>query len=213
MSLEHPAKFLSETQEHFTPPHIVEAARSTLGRIELDPASCVEANRFVQADRWIGLPDDGLAVEWSGRVFLNPPGGTFTPKRKQKTDPKPTITPADKAHKSHYGTDSRATAWWFKLIEEFVAGRVSAAVFVGFNIEILRTGQHRRPSPLSFPICVPEERLCFGGDQPSHANVIVGVGVEPVPFFDAFKDIGEVCVPAPLVVTAREQLSLLGGAA
>ena len=44
-----------------------------MGGIDLDPASCADAQATVRAARWIGLPDDGLAHDWAGRVWLNPP--------------------------------------------------------------------------------------------------------------------------------------------
>lgn len=65
--------------EAYTDPRIVTAARAALGQIDLDPASCAEAQRVVQAARWYGLdhPDpagrDGLTSPWAGRVWLNPP--------------------------------------------------------------------------------------------------------------------------------------------
>ena len=74
------AQHLSNSVEHYTPVDVVEAAREVLGAIDLDPASCEEAQKVVRAARWIGLPDDGLAAHstWAGRTFCNPPGGTFT---------------------------------------------------------------------------------------------------------------------------------------
>jgi len=64
---------LNPKNEWWTPPAIIEAARASMGGIDLDPASCAEAQETVRADRWIGLPDDGLAHPWSGKVWLNPP--------------------------------------------------------------------------------------------------------------------------------------------
>jgi len=167
---------LSLTNEHFTPSNVIEAARATLGEIDLDPASCPEANLHVQACRYFTQEYDGLAHEWSGRVFLNPPGGIVYGEVRKKWD-----------------TRSSACAWWRKLVSEIAAGRVPAAVFVGFTLEILRTTQgFGWLSALSFPLCVPAERLPFSGPDPTHANVIVYVGMFPERFRAAFSAIGEV---------------------
>jgi hypothetical protein len=42
-------------------------------RIDLDPASCEEAQRTVQASEYFTADDDGLGREWFGNIFLNPP--------------------------------------------------------------------------------------------------------------------------------------------
>lgn len=184
---------MSLTQEHYTPSNVVEAARRVMGGIDLDPASCAVANERVRAVQWIGLPADGLALPWHGRVFLNPPGGTFTARRKNKGDPKPVTPPEDTAHRLHYGTDSRACAWWRKLTDEYETRRLAQAIFVGFTLEILRSTQGTRwLSAMRFPFCVPSERLCFGGDQPTHANVIVAVNCDGGAFVREFGSIGEV---------------------
>jgi len=59
--------------EWYTPPAIIEAARQVMGKIDLDPASCSEANKVVQAERYFTERDNGLQQHWHGRVFLNPP--------------------------------------------------------------------------------------------------------------------------------------------
>jgi hypothetical protein len=90
--------------EYFTPPKYVEAVRDVLGEIDLDPASCIEAQVTVKAKHYYTKADDGLKQEWWGRVFLNPPYkrrliGTFVQ----------------------------------KLIEEYRLGRVNEAVLLAFN--------------------------------------------------------------------------------
>jgi ParB-like chromosome segregation protein Spo0J len=63
----------SESNEWYTPARIVDAARSVMGAIDLDPASCDEANEVVKADKIFS--ENGLEQEWKGRVWLNPPYG------------------------------------------------------------------------------------------------------------------------------------------
>ena len=187
---------LSKTQEHYTPAHVVELAREVLGVIDLDPASCEEANATVRAKRIFTRGDDGLTQPWSGRVFLNPPGGTFTAKRKNKTDLKPVTPPEDAAYRLRFGTDSRAVGWWRKLEEEWhkPTGGVDEAVFIGFTLELLRAtqGDGVWNSAMEYPFCVPRERLCFGGNQPTHGNVIVYMGGNAARFAEVFARIGMV---------------------
>jgi hypothetical protein len=64
--------------EWYTPHDIVEAARSVMGEIDLDPASCEFANRIVRAKKFYSEdPADelggGLKKPWRGRLFINPP--------------------------------------------------------------------------------------------------------------------------------------------
>jgi phage N-6-adenine-methyltransferase len=59
--------------EWFTPPEIIAAARAVLGDIDLDAASCEKAQKIVQAADYFTAESDGLAQEWHGRVWLNPP--------------------------------------------------------------------------------------------------------------------------------------------
>ena len=65
----------SLNNEHYTPSQYLEAAWTVLGTIDLDPASCAEANRIVRAKNFYTADDNGLVREWSGNVWLNPPYG------------------------------------------------------------------------------------------------------------------------------------------
>ncbi len=69
------AQHSAASSDWYTPAPLVDAARELMGGIDLDPASDEEANRIVRADRYYGVVDNGLKQPWSGRVFLNPPGG------------------------------------------------------------------------------------------------------------------------------------------
>lgn len=59
--------------EWYTPVEYLDAARSVLGEIDLDPASSPVANKTVGAARIYTIDDTGLTKEWSGRIWLNPP--------------------------------------------------------------------------------------------------------------------------------------------
>lgn len=59
--------------EWYTPSEIIEAARSVMGSIDLDPASCKAAQKTVRAGKFFSISDDGLSKKWSGNVWLNPP--------------------------------------------------------------------------------------------------------------------------------------------
>lgn len=59
--------------EWYTPPIFIEAARATMGSIDLDPASCAIANKNVQADKYFTEEDNGLIKQWHGNIWLNPP--------------------------------------------------------------------------------------------------------------------------------------------
>ncbi len=62
-----------KSNEWYTPAKYVEAAREVMGDIDLDPASCALANETVKARWYWTQKDNGLAQEWWGRVWLNPP--------------------------------------------------------------------------------------------------------------------------------------------
>jgi hypothetical protein len=90
--------------ERYTPARFVEAVRKVLGEIDLDPASCKEAQETVKAKKFFTEREDGLKHDWYGNVFLNAP---YTPK----------LLPA----------------FIRKLIAEIKAGRVSAAILLTNN--------------------------------------------------------------------------------
>lgn len=61
--------------EWYTPPEIIEAARVVMGSIDLDPATCEEAQQVVKAEQYYTKADNSLRDEvcWYGNVWLNPP--------------------------------------------------------------------------------------------------------------------------------------------
>jgi len=63
----------SGENEWYTPKYIIDAARKTMGSIDLDPASSEIANRTVQATTFYTKEINGLIQPWFGNVWLNPP--------------------------------------------------------------------------------------------------------------------------------------------
>lgn len=63
----------SGENEWYTPSEYIEAAREVLGTIDLDPASSDIANERVKATSYFTKEDNGLAHEWHGNVWMNPP--------------------------------------------------------------------------------------------------------------------------------------------
>jgi phage N-6-adenine-methyltransferase len=63
----------SLSTEWYTPEVFAEAARTVLGQIDLDPASCEEANATIRAARYYTEADNGLSLPWKGTIWLNPP--------------------------------------------------------------------------------------------------------------------------------------------
>lgn len=157
------AQHQSATNEHPTRIDIVERARALLGGIDLDPASTPAFNGRIQAGRIFTAEDDGLDRQWEGRVFVNPPGG------------KVKLVGGHWVPVAAGPGSSSMQVWWDKLAQEFSAGRVTEAFFVGFTLEILRTSQACRLPVQAFARCYPRERLAFAGDDPTHANVLVFV--------------------------------------
>jgi hypothetical protein len=196
-------KHFSESNEHFTPELIALPTMRLLGGIELDPASCEEANALIDADRIFTRETNGLAQEWRCRTaFLNPPGGLVDfngtpvlPKTKKRLGCRETGACGLPPGHRHEGIESSAVRWWTKLMVEYLSGRTAEAVFLGFSLEIFQTAQGRRadvwghgqlellPSPLAFPLCVPSARLDFlhldeegamvEGENPPGGSVVV----------------------------------------
>jgi ParB family chromosome partitioning protein len=108
--------------EWYTPANIIEAARQTMGGIDLDPASCHLANQTVKAATYFTVVDDGLSQRWVGRVWMNHPYGG-------ETNPK----------------------WIGKLLAEYKAGHITQACCITYASTSETWGQLLLASPVCFP--------------------------------------------------------------
>jgi hypothetical protein len=159
------------TPEWYTPVEYVEAARRVMGGIFLDPASCALANLTVKADRFYTKEDDGLTRTWSGRVFLNPPGGLVR------------------------------EFWRKLIAETRSGCGVPEAIWVGYSLQQLQTLQTADmfgPLEMADAICVPRRRIAFidatgkPSKSPTHANYIAYIGPDADLFRDVFRPLGEI---------------------
>lgn len=162
------------SEEWFTPTEILMAARSFLGEIDLDPASCAEANERVGATVFFSRTDDGLVMDWEAvgegrglRVWMNHP-----------------------YHRDHN------SLWVDKLVsmyERGVVGEACCLVYANFETSWFR--------PLRrYPMCLLNKRVkhvppsSYGGKNSGSQkpSVVVGLTKRSFSFRDQFKHLGEV---------------------
>ena len=157
----------SNSNEWYTPLEFIEAARKTMGSIDLDPATCDEANERVKAECIFTMKDNGLLQRWHGNVWMNPPYG--------KTS-----------------GESNQAVWTRKVIDEYAAGNVEQACVL-----VNAVPGNAWFAPLwDHTICFISRRIRFhapnGGElgQPTHSNVIVYLGKRIKAFARAYRDLG-----------------------
>ncbi len=73
------APIQGKSNEWYTPARYIEAAREVMGSIDLDPASCIQANWVVKAGMYFNQEENGLIQPWWGNVWINPPYGRIRP--------------------------------------------------------------------------------------------------------------------------------------
>lgn len=169
----------SASNEWYTPAQYIDAAREVMGVIDLDPASCKEANQTVRAKRFYTERDDGLSKPWRGRVWCNPP----------------------------YGRGERNVSnqdlWSTALIERYAAGEVAE----GCMLVNSRTGDLWFQKLWNWPICFIAGRINFVSntgftDAPIQSSVIVYVGPNQARFREVFRRFGRVVMPEDVALQA-----------
>lgn len=154
------AKHSSATNQWFTPPDYVEAARTVLGAIDFDPASCEEANAVVQALCYATTGGEQWQ-DWPRymSILINPPGGVKKGRCIRENESWPAI-------------------FWDALTQYRAQGFLTHAIFIAFSLEALAVTQRYSTPMMWFPFCVPSKRIKFVSpsgkkNSPSHANAIV----------------------------------------
>ena len=119
----------------YTPSCYTESARTVMGSITLDPASCAAANETVKADAYYSIEEDGLSQPWYGNVWLNPPYNLiskFVSKLLESNDVQQAIILVNNASETQ----------WFQTL----MGKASAMVFHLGRLRFQRpTGERSAP--------------------------------------------------------------------
>lgn len=166
-----------KSNEWYTPAKYIEAARTVMGGIDLDPASCDVANLTVKATRYYTQDDDGLSKLWYGNVYCNPP---FTTQARNKGG----------LFKSGMGL------FCAKLIQEYQCGNVQQAILL-----TMPNTQTRWFQPLwNYPICFTGHSLKFEGprrfpdkrNQAMFGTIFVYLGPNEAKFVEIFSQFGRI---------------------
>lgn len=171
--------FSSESNERYTPPAIISAARRAMGSIDLDAASCEKANQIVEANRYFTAEQDGLSRAWNASsVWCNPPYGKS-------------------------GTFSMAGLFLKKMIYEYDELHFEQGIIL---VNACPSAAWFQPA-YRFPICFTDGRLKFLDrnlkplNQPTKDNALIYMGQDVDRFVDVFDgEIGTVVVRAPFAL-------------
>ncbi|MCG9697456.1 hypothetical protein [Shewanella sp. Isolate11] len=182
--------------EYYTPAVWIEAARTLMGKIDLDPASCETANQTVKAETIYDKNLNGLTMPWYGRVWMNHPfhrGEAPCPSDHSKCKKK-----ACKQRGYHITTPIPGNADWInKLLQEYMAGRVTEAVCITF----CNSSEAWFKPLLQWPQCFPHGRVHYIGQDGQRVkgctkgSVITYIGKRTDEFAKAFADLGTIKVP------------------
>ena len=154
----------SKDDEWYTPEKYIEAARTVMGTIDLDPASNEFANEVVKAGKYFDESTNGLEQEWFGNIWLNPPySSALIPKFADK------LTGSKFDQAIVLVNNATETAWFRKMVD-----KASAIVFTTGRIKFRkRDGTH---------------------GTPLQGQAIMYFGTKPYMFLNVFKQFGWGCV-------------------
>jgi len=163
------------TTEWYTPARYIEAARTVMGSIELDPASCAQANRIVKAERYYTKEQNGLLQPWCARsLWLNPPYGRSA------------------TMQGHHG--STIKLFVDTCLHAYQSGQVQQAIILA-STEVNATWFY----PLwSYPICFADHRVKFLVGEQHHkythmfGTCFVYLGPRHARFGEVFSTFGHI---------------------
>jgi hypothetical protein len=170
------AETIIESDSWYIPKEWAERARAVMGKIDLDPASTIEANRHcVGADKWYTKEVDGLDPTsiWYGNIWLNPP----------------------------YGRGEKAAAGFIaRLCDELDAGNVQQAITCVQDWSIGSAWFAKLLRRRGALHCIPSARIQFippsgtGKDNssPNKGNLFSYVGPNKAKFGEIFGETGTI---------------------
>lgn len=174
--------FLSHKEtEWYTPPEFIEAARLVMGGIDLDPASCEEAQKNVKAACYYTETDNGLSQEWFGRVWLNPPYSKTHGKSNQEL-------------------------WAQRLISEYRSGTVKQAILLVKSALGYRWFEELWDI---LPVCFLRQRPSFikstgtSDGESKHGIALFYVGNDLPKFIEVFSQFGRITTPGGDYIAQR----------
>jgi hypothetical protein len=164
-------KTLDTDGDYYTSAAWSEAARRTMGGIDLDPASCELANwgdgknPGVRADKYFSFKDNGLIQEWYGKIWLNPPFGQWN-------------------------------LWGPKFLEELDSGRIEQACLL-IPLRALSSKSLHEVKLRCRLMMVPNGREKLWGPKaergpPDQGHVVLYYGPNLFLFYDEFSKFGEI---------------------
>ena len=172
--------------EWYTPLKYILLVKEVLGRIDLDPASCKLANETVEADLYYDVLSNGLAHNWYGQVFLNPPYG--------KVD-----------------NISEQERWTCKFIYEYTVGNIKEGICL-VNSSDTSTAWYQRL--MRYPHCLTDHRIIYNRfgvkgtrNRAMCGSIFVYFGHKKHKFFEVFSSVGA-CLDAAISFPNDKKLVL-----
>lgn len=188
-----------DSPEWYSPSPFVEAARTVMGAIDLDPASHEEANLTVLATTFYDLTANGLVQPWFGRVFHNPPGGLVDAFWKKFLAERERVEQMvfvgySLEQLQTFQTDNAVTPLDFALCfpKKRIAFVENEAKRAERIVKLIAKGAAPNASDRARKIAADCRRGKPPKDAPSHANYVMYAGPNTAQFAEAFGRFGKV---------------------
>jgi hypothetical protein len=189
--------------EFYTTAEIIERARSVMGSIDLDPASCIKANRIVKASKIYTKRANGLTKPWKGNVWMNHPWGAY------EKACHPTNCTKKRCEKRgyHLTEDFPGNAAWItKLHDSYQKGQVEQALCITYAST---SEKWFKTLKANYAMCLLDGRTAFYSptgkllDQNTKGCAVTYLGNDIATFNEHFSDIGDVMIPFNITVSQK----------